>query len=73
MARRLGVSGADLQDARRAELAFRPSSLDAPVAGLPATGTLADVLGEDDQLLEHLPGTGARVRGPPVAARRNRG
>ncbi len=30
MARHLGVSSDDLQDARRAELAFRPSSLDAP-------------------------------------------
>ena len=30
MARHLGVSRADLQDARRAELAYRPSSLDTP-------------------------------------------
>lgn len=56
MARHLGVSGADLQDARRAELAFRPSSLDAPLAGLPAMATLADVLGEEDRRLEHLLG-----------------
>ena len=56
MARHLGVSGADLQDARRAELAFRPSSLDAPLAGLPALATLADLLGEEDWRLEHLLG-----------------
>ena len=56
IASQLGVSGADLQDARRAELAFRPSSLDAPLAGQPAMATLADVLGEEDWRLEHLLG-----------------
>ena len=33
IARHLDVSGDDLRDAQRAELAFRPSSLDAPLAG----------------------------------------
>ena len=56
MARHLGVSGDDLQDARRAELAFRPSSLDAPLASWPAMATLADLLGEEDRRLEHLLG-----------------
>ena len=56
MASHLGISGDDLQDARRAELAFRPSSLDAPLAGQSATATLADVLGEEDRRLEHLLG-----------------
>lgn len=53
MARHLGVSAADLQDAPRAEIASRPSSLDAPLAGQPATATLADVVGEEDRRLEH--------------------
>ena len=54
MARRLGVSGDDLRDARWAEIASRPSALDAPLAGQPATATLADVLGEEDRRLEHM-------------------
>jgi RNA polymerase sigma-B factor len=54
MARHLGVSAAALRDARRAEIASRPSALDAPLAGQPATATLADVLGEEDRRLEHM-------------------
>ena len=54
LARHLGVSGGDLRDARRAGLASRTSSLDAPLAGQPATATLADVLGEEDRRLEHM-------------------
>jgi hypothetical protein len=54
MARHLAVSAADLRDARRAEIASRPSSLDAPLVGQPATATLADVLGEEDRRLEHM-------------------
>jgi RNA polymerase sigma-B factor len=53
LARHLGVSGADLREARRAELAFRPSSLDAPVDG---TASLADLLGEEDPGMEHMLG-----------------
>jgi RNA polymerase sigma-B factor len=56
MARHLGVSGADLQDARRAEIAFRPSSLDMPLSGQPGTATVADVLGEEDRRVEHMLG-----------------
>jgi RNA polymerase sigma-B factor len=56
MASHLGVSTADLRDARRAELACRPSSLDAPLAGQPATVTLADVLGEEDRGMERMLG-----------------
>src|ERR1022692_2037739 len=33
LARHLGVSGRDLREARQAEMAFRPSSLDAPLTG----------------------------------------
>jgi len=35
LARHLGVSGSDLRDARLAELALQPSSLDAPLSGRP--------------------------------------
>jgi RNA polymerase sigma-B factor len=45
LARHLGVSGDDLRDARRAELAFQPSSLDAPLSGRPEMASLADLLG----------------------------
>ena len=56
IARHLGVSGDDLRQARRAELAFWPDSLDAPLAGQPETITLADVLGEEDPQVEHMLG-----------------
>ena len=50
----LRVSAADLRQAQRAELAFQPSSLDAPLAGQPGLSTLADYLGEEDPRLEHM-------------------
>jgi RNA polymerase sigma-B factor len=52
----LGVSADELWQARQAEVAFQPSSLDAPLYGQPATGTLADALGEEDPRLEHMLG-----------------
>jgi RNA polymerase sigma-B factor len=54
LALHLGVSGAEVRQARQAQLAFQPSSLDAPLAGEPAMGTLADVLGGEDPRLEHM-------------------
>jgi RNA polymerase sigma-B factor len=54
LAGHLGVSGDDLRQAQRAELASRPSSLDAPLAGQPGTSALAGYLGEEDPRLEHL-------------------
>ena len=45
-----------MRQARRAQLAFQPSSLDAPLPGQAATGTLADALGEEDPRLEHMLG-----------------
>ena len=54
MTRRLGVSADQLRHARRAELALQPSSLDAPLAGQPGVGTLADCLGEHDPQIEHM-------------------
>jgi RNA polymerase sigma-B factor len=56
MARYLGVSGDDLRQARRAELAFWPYSLDAPLDGQPSMISLADYLGEEDPRIEHMLG-----------------
>jgi RNA polymerase sigma-B factor len=36
------------------ELALQPSSLDAPLAGQPGMGTLADLLGGQDPRIEHM-------------------
>jgi RNA polymerase sigma-B factor len=54
LATHLRVSVTDLRLAERAELAFQPSSLDAPMAGQPGLSTLADYLGEEDPQLEHM-------------------
>lgn len=53
LASHLGVSDADLREARQADLAFRPCSLDAPFSDRPDAATLADMLGEDDPGVEH--------------------
>lgn len=52
LAGRLEVSTQEIQAARKAELALAPYSLDAPVAGRPEAGTLADHLGSEDQQVE---------------------
>ena len=54
LARHLGVSEDELRQARQAQLAFEPSSLDAPLAGESVMTTLADVLGQEDPRLEHM-------------------
>ena len=54
LARHLGVSGDEMRQARQAQAAFQPSSLDAPLTGQDATFTLADTLGQDDPRLEHM-------------------
>jgi RNA polymerase sigma-B factor len=54
LARHLGVSSDDLRDARLAEMAFQPSSLDAPLSGQPDAASLADLLGEEDPQMEHM-------------------
>jgi RNA polymerase sigma-B factor len=56
LARHLGVSGDEVRQARQAQAAFQPSSLDAPLAGQAATVTLADALGTEDPRLEHMLG-----------------
>jgi RNA polymerase sigma-B factor len=56
LARHLAVTGDALREARRAELAFQPGSLDAPLRGQPGAETLADLLGAEDPRLEHMLG-----------------
>ena len=56
LARHLGVSSADLREAQRAEMAFQPSSLDAPAVGQRGTASLADLLGEEDPGMERMLG-----------------
>ena len=57
LAKYLGVSGRALRDAQLAELAFQPSSLDAPIAGpgdQPGGTMLADLLGGPDPRLDRM-------------------
>jgi RNA polymerase sigma-B factor len=56
LARRLGVTSDALREALRAELAFQPGSLDAPLDGESGASTLADLLGEEDPQLERVLG-----------------
>jgi RNA polymerase sigma-B factor len=54
LARHLEVSDAELQQARQAEVAFQPFSLDAPTAGQPTGTVLASFLGREDSGLDHM-------------------
>ena len=54
LAASLGVSGHDLRNAQLAEMAFEPSSLDAPLSGQPGTALLADLFGEEDPRMDHV-------------------
>jgi RNA polymerase sigma-B factor len=54
LAAALGVSGHDLRNAQLAEMAFEPSSLDAPLPGQPGTALLADLFGEEDPRMNHM-------------------
>jgi RNA polymerase sigma-B factor len=54
LAASLGVSGHDLRNAQLAEMAFEPSSLDAPLSGQPGAVMLADLIGEKDPQLDHM-------------------
>jgi RNA polymerase sigma-B factor len=56
LARHRGVSVDELRQARQAQAAFQPSSLDAPLTGQATTGTLADTIGGEDPRLEHMLG-----------------
>jgi RNA polymerase sigma-B factor len=48
----LDSSDDELREARRADMVFQPTSLDAPLAGQPYATSLADVLGEEDPGVE---------------------
>ena len=50
----LGVSGHDLRNAQLAEMAFQPSSLDAPASSQPGAAMSADLLGGEDPRMEHV-------------------
>jgi RNA polymerase sigma-B factor len=53
LARHVGVTAEDVNEARRADLAFRASSLDSPAA--PDDGvTVGDLLGAEDPQLDHV-------------------
>jgi RNA polymerase sigma-B factor len=54
LAARLAVSTAELRQARLAETAQRPFSLDAPATDGPGASNLADLLGQDDGRIEHM-------------------
>ena len=56
LVRHLGVSGDKVRQARQAQLAFQPSSLDAPQTDYGTTITLADSLGAEDPRLDHMLG-----------------
>ena len=56
LTRHLGISGDELRQAQRAEGAFQPYSLDAPLAGQRGVSTLADALGAEDPQLERMLG-----------------
>ena len=54
LAASLGVSGHDLRNAQLAEMAFQPSSLDAPTSSQPGAAMSADLLGGEDPRMEHV-------------------
>jgi RNA polymerase sigma-B factor len=54
LAASLGVSGHDLRNVQLAEMAFEPSSLDAPLSGQPGTALLADLVGGEDPQMDHM-------------------
>ena len=56
LALHLGVSGDKVRYAQQAQLAFQPSSLDAPQAYHDTAITLADSLGAEDPRLDHMLG-----------------
>jgi RNA polymerase sigma-B factor len=56
LASHLAVRDADVRDARLAELALQPCSLDEPLRGQAGVASLAELLGEEDPRLEHALG-----------------
>jgi RNA polymerase sigma-B factor len=62
LASHLGVREADIRQARQAELALQPRSLDEPAGSQDGAVSLADLLGAEDPGLEHMLGMQAVVR-----------
>jgi RNA polymerase sigma-B factor len=54
LARHLDISEAEVRDARQADLAFQAASLDTPLTSEDNTGSLGDLLGSEDPLIEHV-------------------
>jgi RNA polymerase sigma-B factor len=54
LAEHVGVTVEDVIEARRADLAFRASSLDSPAAPDDGSATVGDLLGADDPQLDHV-------------------
>jgi RNA polymerase sigma-B factor len=54
MARRLNVTEAEVMQARQANLVFSAYSLDAPLSDREDSAQLADLLGEEDEAVEHV-------------------
>jgi RNA polymerase sigma-B factor len=52
----LGSRDADIREARQAELALQPLSLDGPTVGQSSVASLSELLGEEDPRLEHVLG-----------------
>ena len=58
----LGISAADIREARQAELVLQPLSLDGPLNGRASVASLAELLGAEDPRLEHILGMQAIAR-----------
>ena len=56
LASHLGISDADIREARQAELVLQPLSLDQPLTGQASAARLADIIGEEDPRLERMLG-----------------
>jgi RNA polymerase sigma-B factor len=54
LAERVGVGTADVAEARRADLAFRASSLDSPATADDGSVTIGDLIGAEDPQLDHV-------------------
>jgi RNA polymerase sigma-B factor len=58
----LGISAADIREARQAELVLQPLYLDGPPSGRASVASLAEQLGGEDPRLEHILGMQAIAR-----------
>jgi RNA polymerase sigma-B factor len=54
LAEHLEITEADVREARQADLAFQAASLDTPLASGENAGSLGDLLGAEDPLIEHV-------------------